>query len=99
MVMEEIMEYIQPELIIVSVVLYFIGIMLKNTEKVAKKYILLILGIVGVVLSILWVFASNDINGYQSVLLAIFTGIVQGILVAGLSNYVNQIIKHFIQEK
>lgn len=50
MVMEEIMEYIQPELIIVSVVLYFIGIMLKNTEKVAKKYILLILGIVGVVL-------------------------------------------------
>ena len=54
---------------------------------------------VGVVLSILWVFASNDINGYQSVLLAIFTGIVQGILVAGLSNYVNQIIKQFIKEK
>lgn len=32
-------------------------------------------------------------NNYQDIALAAFTTIVQGILVAGLSTYVNQLIK------
>ena len=31
--MEQIMNYVKPELVVVAVVLYFVGIGLKNTEK------------------------------------------------------------------
>ena len=41
-------EYIKPELIIVAIVLYFIGIGIKNTEFIKDKYIPIILGIIGV---------------------------------------------------
>ena len=37
--MEQIMNYVKPELLILAVVLYFIGIALKNTEKFPDKYI------------------------------------------------------------
>ena len=85
--------YIKPELLVVSIVLYFVGIGMKKTERINDKYIPIILGIVGVVISSIYVVATSAFNGYQSILMAIFTSIVQGILVAGLSVYANQIIK------
>ena len=42
--MEEIMKYVKPELLMVAVVLYFIGIGLKQSQAVRDKYIPLILG-------------------------------------------------------
>ena len=42
--MEQIMNYVKPELVVVAIALYFVGIGLKNTEKVADKYIPAILG-------------------------------------------------------
>lgn len=91
--MEELLKYIKPELIVVSVVLYFIGIAIKNAEFIKDKYIPIILGIIGIVLSLVWVLSTSDLSGYQDVLMAAFTSIVQGVLVAGLSTYVNQMIK------
>ena len=88
-----IQNYVKPELLVVAIVLYFIGIGLKNTEKVSDKYIPIILGIIGIIISAIYVVATSLFNGYQSVLMAIFTSIVQGTLVAGLSVYANQIIK------
>ena len=85
--------YIKPELLVVAIVLYFIGIGIKNTEKINDKYIPLILGIIGIVISAIYVIATSLFNGYQSILMAIFTSIVQGILVAGLSVYANQLVK------
>lgn len=91
--MEQIMNYVKPELIVVAVVLYFVGAGLKKSEAVADKYIPIILGAVGVVLCAIWVLATCPIDTGQNIAMAIFTAIVQGILVAGLSTYVNQIIK------
>lgn len=91
--MEQIMNYVKPELIVVAVVLYFVGAGLKKSEAVADKYIPIILGAVGVVLCAIWVLATCPIDTGQNVAMAVFTAIVQGILVAGLSTYVNQIIK------
>lgn len=91
--MEQIMNYVQPELIVVAVVLYFIGIALKNAEAVPDKYIPLILGGIGIALCAIWVLATCPFDTGQNIAMAIFTAIVQGILVAGLSTYVNQIIK------
>lgn len=87
------MNYVQPELIVVALVLYFIGMGLKKAEAVPDKYIPLILGGIGVVLCAIWVLATCPIDSGQNIAMAIFTAIIQGILVAGLSTYVNQIIK------
>lgn len=91
--MEQIMNYIKPELIVVSVALYFIGMWLKQAAFIKNKYIPLVLGIVGVLLCAIWVLATCTLSTGQDVALAIFTAIVQGVLVAGLSIYVNQFIK------
>ena len=91
--MEQIMNYVKPELIVVAVVLYFIGMGLKQSQMVKDKYIPLILGGIGIALCAVWVFASCPISTGQEIAMAVFTAIVQGILVAGLSTYVNQTIK------
>ena len=91
--MEQIMNYVQPELIIVAVVLYFIGMGFKKAEAVPDKYIPLALGGIGIALCAIWVLATCPLDSGQNIAMAVFTAIVQGILVAGLSTYVNQIIK------
>lgn len=89
----DIMNYIKPELIVVAIVLYFVGLGIKKAENIKDKYIPCILGVLGIVLSAIWVCANSQLNTTQDVLMAIFTSIIQGILVAGLSTYVNQLIK------
>lgn len=89
----DIMNYVKPELIVVALVLYIIGIAIKKAEYINDKYIPLILGVIGIVLAAIWVFANSPLNTTQDVLMAVFTSIIQGILVAGLSTYVNQLIK------
>lgn len=91
--MEQIMNYVKPELIVVAVVLYFIGMGLKQAQAVKDKYIPLILGGTGIVLCAVWVLATSPLRTGQDIAMAVFTAIVQGILVAGLSTYINQIIK------
>ena len=86
-------EYIKPELLILAIVLYFLGVAIKNTEVIKDKYIPLVLGLVGIIFSAIYVVATSTIASYQDVLTIIFTSIVQGILVAGASVYVNQLIK------
>lgn len=81
-------EFIKPELLIVAAVLYVLGLMIKQTEKIKDKYIPIILGVVGVVLSLVYVIATEGL-----VLMGIFTAVTQGILVAGVAVYVNQLIK------
>ena len=92
-------EYIKPELLVVAIVLYFIGIGIKNTELIKDKYIPIILGILGIIISAIYIIATSTINGYQEILTVIFTAIVQGILVAGASVYINQVIKQSNKEE
>lgn len=91
--MEQIMNYVKPELIVVAIVLYFCGMALKQTQVVEDKYIPMLLGAGGIVLCGIWVLATSPLGNGQEIAMAVFTAIVQGILMAGLSNYVNQIIK------
>ena len=91
--MEQIMNYVKPELMVVAVVLYFIGMGLKQAQAVPDKYIPLILGVVGIVICAVWVAATEPLSTGQEIAMAVFTAVVQGILVAGLSTYVNQVIK------
>lgn len=91
--MEQIINYVKPELMVVAVVLYFIGMGLKRAQTVKDKYIPLILGAGGILLCAIYVIATSPLSTVQEIAMAVFTAIVQGILVAGLSTYVNQVIK------
>lgn len=91
--MEQIMNYVKPELIIVAIVLYFLGMWFKQAAFIKDKYIPLVLGIVGIFVCGIWVAATSSFATAQDIALAVFTALVQGTMVAGLSTYVNQIIK------
>lgn len=86
--MENLQDYIKPELLILVPVLYVIGSILKNTNSVSDKYIPAILGVVGVILSFMYVVATEGIA-----LIGVFTAITQGVLVTGVAVYVNQLYK------
>ncbi|MEG2406071.1 MAG: phage holin family protein [Clostridiales bacterium] len=90
--------YIKPELLILIPVLYFIGIGLKNTQALNDKYIPLTLGIIGILMSLIWVLAVSIFATWQDVFTAIFTAIVQGVLVAGCSVYADQLVKQVKRE-
>lgn len=71
----QVKDFVKPELLIVAVVLYFIGI------------------------CAIYVFATCTCITSQNIAQAIFTAITQGILVAGLSTYVNQLMKQTGKEE
>ena len=97
--MEQIINYVKPELIVVAIVLYFLGMALKQSQSVKDKYIPLLLGGVSIVLCAIWVLATSEIGNGQQVAMAVFTAITQGILVAGLSTYVDQIKKQIHKDE
>lgn len=91
--MDSIMSYVKPELIVVAVVLYIIGVGIKKMDVIKDKYIPCILGVLGILLCAIWVMENTSIGTVSEMLMAVFTSIVQGVLVAGLSVYGNQLIK------
>lgn len=91
--MEEILkEFVKPELLILIPVLYLVGSGLK-VSKFKDNFIPISLGILGIILSCIYVFATSTIAAKQDILMAIFISITQGILVSGCSVYFNQIYK------
>ncbi len=76
----EFINYITENALILIPVLYIIGMILKDTNKVKDKYIPLILLPIGIGLAM----ALIGIN---------INAIIQGILVVGVSVYTNQLVK------
>ena len=83
-------DYIKTELLILIPVLYFVGVGLKES-RLPDKWIPLSIGLVGVILSAVWVFATSDVSCGKEIASAIFTSFTQGVLVAGASVYANQL--------
>lgn len=84
--------YLNPELAILSVVLYAIGAYLKKSEF-RDKYIPLVLGASGIVLAVIYICIADGLNARN-----VFNGFVQGILYAATSVYANQIVKQAKEE-
>ena len=97
--MEALVNYIKPELLITAVALNFIGNALNEAQAVKDKYIPLILGGVGILVCGFYVFATCSYNTAQDIAMAVFTSMTQGVLVAGLSTYVNQLIKQLEKDE
>ena len=91
-------EFVKPELMVLIPVLYLVGAALKKSA-VKDKLIPLLLGGAGIVLSLVWLLGTCSITGWRDALLAGFSAVTQGILTAGASVYVNQIVKQSGQEE
>ena len=86
-----IQDYVKPELLVLIPVLYLIGMGLKKSA-LADKWIPALLGAAGIVLAGLYVLATTPLADAQETAMAAFTAVTQGVLAAGASVYVNQII-------
>ena len=91
--MEQLKQYIKPELLIVAFALYFLGLWFKQLQSIKDKYIPFILGGIGTIICALYVFATTTCVSLQEAAMSSFTIFTQGILVAGLSTYIDQLIK------
>jgi H+/gluconate symporter-like permease len=83
---EEILSFIQPEILILIPVLIILGLMLKKTEYIKDWTIPIILGVIGSLFAILILGFENGFVGQ-----VILNGILQGILAAGMAVYVHQL--------
>lgn len=93
--MQEILRYVKPELIVVALVLYLMGQGIKQSQTIKDKYIPLINGTAGIILCGFYVFAVSETDTIQKIAMAVFSAMTQGILVAGLSTYINQLVKQW----
>ncbi len=86
------LEYLKPELLILVPVLVAVGFALKKVVK-QSAWLPFILGGVGIVLSLLYVFGSGNILSGKDLFAALFTGVVQGILCTATAVYTHQCFK------
>lgn len=86
--MSTISEYLKPELTILAVALFVLGVILKHTQKIKDNFIPVILTGVSIVLACLYVLGTEGVSATS-----IFTAIVQGIICVAVSVYVNQVYK------
>lgn len=91
-------EYIKTELFVLIPVLYAIGLGLKKSN-IKDKYIPLLLGVIGIVLSGIYVLSTETFATGQEIAAGIFTAIIQGVLCASASVYANQTFKQVRNEE
>ena len=89
---DAIKEFVKPELLVLVPVLYLIGAGLKKSE-LADRLIPATLGLAGVLLAAMYTAASGTFRSAQDVLAGAFAALTQGVLCAGASVYVNQVVK------
>lgn len=93
---EIILQYIRPELLVLVVMLYLIGVAIKKTKYIKDELIPFILGILGILVSAIYILAVSPVpTGYKDVLWLIFDIIVQGVLCAAAAVFFNQAGKQY----
>ena len=97
--MDYIINYINPELIILVPVLYVLGRMIKDSFVMPDTAIPAALGVVGVLLAVVWCMATVQPVGPWAVLLTLVTAVMQGVLCAGAAVYMDQLGKQNAKAK
>lgn len=85
-------EFIQPELLAAVPALCFFGTLLKRSPAVDDHKIPLLLGIAGILIASVWTLGQTTPRGLTAVMNALFTAVVQGLLCAGASVYLHQLV-------
>ena len=84
-------EFIKPEFLVLVPVLYMLGMAAKRSN-VRDKMIPWIVGGTGIALCLVYLLATVEIKNYQDGFMLVFSALTQGVLIAGASVYVNQLI-------
>ena len=90
----DIESYITPELLVLVPVLYLIGASLKRYQNFADKNIPIVLGSIGIIIAMIYEFSILGVCWD-----ALYASIIQGILCAGASVYVNQTYRQAIKDE
>jgi hypothetical protein len=90
--MEQLSQFIKPELLLLIPVLYILGTAIKQSP-IKDWLIPYILGGAGILLSLVYVLSKEQPAGLSAVCSAVFTAITQGVLVAGGGVYADNLIK------
>lgn len=88
-----IMDYIQPELLVLVPFLYILGMFAKEAAFFPDNLIPPFLAGAGAGVAVVWVLASTVPVGVAAVALAIVTALVQGVLCAGAAVWADQTYK------
>ena len=92
----DILQHIRAEMIVVIVpALTMIGKFLKDWPCCKDKYIPIILSPLSVLFSVAWILIYTPENIYA----ALFDGVIQGIMLAGMAVYGNQIVRQLQKDK
>ena len=86
-------EFIRPELLATVPALCFFGVLLKRSPAVADHDIPLLLGVAGILAAAVWVLGQSTPRGFTQIMNALFTAVVQGLLCAGASVYLHQLVR------
>ena len=92
-------QYVRPEMDVIAVVLYCIGIGLKKTNHVPDFIIPILLLGFGIVLAALYILSTTVTpHSYQDIVGMILDIVVQGVLCSAMSVYVNQFKKQMARK-
>lgn len=94
--MEDIASYINPELLVLVPVLYLMGAAIKRYGS-DDRVIPMVLGLMGMLLASLYGIAAMKAG--DTVAMALFTGIIQGVLCAAAAVYSHQLYKQSTKPK
>ena len=97
--MDYIINYINPELIVLVPVLYVLGLMIKDGIAIPNTAIPAVLGGVGVLLAVAWCMATVQPVGLWAIVLTLVTAVMQGILCAGAAVYIDLVGKQSAKAK
>ncbi len=86
-------QYINPTMAALIPVLYVIGMIMKQLA-IPDKWIPAVLALLSVLLAIIWTLAEGmPFADAGTLITAIITGLIQGVLYAGTAVFTNQLIK------
>lgn len=94
--MEDIASYINPELLVLVPVLYLMGAAIKRYGS-DDRVIPMVLGLMGMLLASLYGIATMEAG--DTVAMALFTGIIQGVLCAAAAVYTHQCYRQATKTK
>ena len=83
-------EFVKPELLVIAVLCYILGVFLKNAAFFADKWIPFAVLVFGIVMAILYIAIMLDTGFIPKTILG---GFIQGILCAALAVFANQLYK------
>lgn len=95
----DIINYINPELIVLVPALIVLGLMFKDSRGIPDTAIPAVLGGVGVLLAVAWCMATVQPVGLWAIVLTLVTAVMQGILCAGAAVYIDQVGKQSAKAK